>query len=105
MRQSFRRERTFSAAGLALPFKIPYNVQSKTIQLSSVFNSASGDTQRHFIEVVASGAASNARINRARRTAEIIQVSRMKAMLFALRFNELLAASPHLNTPLHYTHR
>jgi hypothetical protein len=31
----------------------------------------------------------NARINRARRTAEINQVSRMKAALFALRLNEL----------------
>src|SRR5947209_6212086 len=32
----------------------------------------------------------NARINRARQTAELKQVSRMKAPLFALRLNELL---------------
>ncbi len=32
----------------------------------------------------------NARINRARRTVIIKQVSRMKTMLFALRLNELL---------------
>jgi hypothetical protein len=35
----------------------------------------------------------NARINRARRTVIISQVSRMKAALFALRLNELLGAA------------
>src|SRR5947207_27685 len=39
------------------------------------------------------------KLNRARRTAEIMQVSRIKATLFALRLNELLcAASRHMAT-------
>ena len=47
----------------------------------------------HFSSLLSHRQSSNARINRARQAATITHASRMKAMLFALRLNELLGCA------------
>jgi hypothetical protein len=69
-----RRERTAHAAGLALKFKLKFNPQGSHHSTLISLQLRERRTQPQQIQVLASSAAFNARINRARRTAQTIQV-------------------------------